>query len=593
LQHAPGIRSQAAKFDATQHLECPLPEFQADAPWTIGFWLTPEGSLSCPLSKIEPTGDRRGIELLWQKGRLIVNLAHRWGDNAIEVVMREAVISKQWRHVVVSYDGSQSARGLRINVDGVTAPLEIRRDTLNGTLATDQPLRIGRRDESLGYYGLLDELRIVARDMSADDAANWFRGERIRGILEVESGKRIARDAEILFDDFIDRNADQSTRDARDAVRQARQAEQELRAAIPLALVMQEQSPVRPTQVLERGQYDKPGEGVEPGVPAALLAWPDGEPRNRLGFARWLMSPDNPLTARVAVNRLWRQCFGEGIVRTMNDFGTQGESPTHPELLDYLAATFRDSGWDTKSLLRLIVTSRVYRQKSGFAVREADVVDPENRWLSRGPSFRLPMEMIRDQALAASGLLIPRIGGPSVKPHQPPGLWEDVSYNAEDSYEPDQGAGLWRRSVYTYVKRQAPPPALLLLDGPTREKCTLRRPRTNTPLQALLLLNDQTYIEAARQLALEALAAEQTDSSRARHLYRRLLSRIPADAELRQISGLLDRQRRRFAANHEAARELLAIGVTRSTGPYDPAELAAWAVAAHTIMNLDEAVTRR
>lgn len=593
LQQIPGIRSLAAKFDATQHLECQLPEFQADAPWTIGFWLTPEGSLGCPLSKIEPTGDRRGIEILWQKGRLAVNLVHRWGVSALEVVTREPIISKQWHHVVVSYAGSRSARGLHVAVDGANASLEIRRDTLNGTVTTGQPLRIGRRDEGLGYYGLLDELRIVARDMSVDDAASWFRSERIGGILEVEAGKRSARDAEVLLDDFIDRSSDQSTRNARDALRRARQTEQDLRGAIPLALVMQELSPTRPTHVLERGQYDRPGEVVEPGVPAALSAWPDGEPRNRLGLARWLVAHDNPLTARVAVNRFWRQCFGEGIVRTMNDFGTQGESPTHPELLDYLAATFRDSGWDIKGLLRMIVTSRVYRQQSRFAVREANPVDPENRWLSRGPSFRLPMEMIRDQSLAASGLLVRRIGGPSVKPYQPSGLWEDVSYNAEDSYEPDTGAGLWRRSLYTYVKRQAPPPALLLLDGPTREKCTLRRPRTNTPLQALLLLNDETFIEAARQLAQAALVKEHTDSNRLHHLFRCLLSRTAADAEKQQILGLLDRQRRRFATNHEAARQLLEVGAARPKGQFEPSELAAWTVVAHTIMNLDEAVTRR
>ncbi|MSR57398.1 MAG: DUF1553 domain-containing protein [Planctomycetaceae bacterium] len=593
LQQAPGIRSQAAKFDATQHLECHLPEFSADGLWTIGFWLVPDGSLSCPVSKIEPHGDRRGIEVLWQKGRLVVNLVHRWGASAIEVATREPTISKQWHQVVVSYDGSQTARGLRVFVDGANAPVDVRRDSLTGTVATDQPLRIGRRDEGLGFYGLLDELRIVSREVPSDDAANWFRGERIRGILEVATGQRSARDAEILLDDYIDRTPDQGCRDARDAVRHARQAEQEMRASIPLALVMEELSPPRQTHLLERGQYDKPGEVVEPGTPAALSAWPDGESRNRLGFARWLVARDNPLTARVAVNRLWRGCFGEGLVRTMNDFGTKGESPTHPALLDYLAATFRDGGWDVKGLLRLIVTSRAYRQNSRFAVRETEVIDPENRWLSRGPSFRLPMEMIRDQALAVSGRLVPRIGGPSVKPFQPPGLWEDVSYNAEESYEPDQGAGLSRRSLYTFVKRQAPPPALLLFDGPTREKCTLRRPRTNTPLQALLLLNDQTYIEAAHQVALTTLAAQPNDANRLPHLYRSVLSRAPAADELRHLTGLLERLRQRFAVNLDAAGQLLSVGATEPNDQFEPAELAAWTVLAHTVLNLDEAVMRR
>ena len=593
LQETPGIRGQAGKFDATQHLECDLPQFDADAPWTISFWLKPEGVISCPISKIEPQGDRRGFEILWQKGRLLVHLVHRWGQNAIEVRTRDASVSRQWHHVVVRYDGSTSAQGLRIDVDGTTVPLEIRRDNLNGSIATGQPLRIGRRDEGLGFYGPLDELRIIARDISSEEVAGWARVERIRGILEIDTGKRAAPDAERLLDDFIDHAADQATREARDAWRKARQAEQQLRAVVPLALVMEELSPARPTHILERGQYDKPGELVTPGVPAAFSPWPEGEPLNRLGFARWLMSRDNPLTARVAVNRLWRLCFGEGLVRTMNDFGTQGVSPTHPELLDYLAVTFRDSGWDVKSLLKLIVTSRTYRQSSRFANGEANAIDPENLWLARGSRFRLPMEMIRDQALAASGLLVARIGGPSVKPYQPPGLWEEVSYNEEDSYEVEQGAGLWRRSIYSFIKRQAPPPALLLLDGPTREKCTLRRPRTNTPLQALLLLNDPTYVEAARMLALNALLAESSDAARVRHLYQRLLSRSPTAAELQQLSGLLKRQRSRFAASPEAARELLEIGVTRPNSAVAPAELASWAVVAHTILNLDEAVVRR
>ncbi len=592
LQQTPGIRGQAGKFDATQHLECDLPEFQADKPWTLSFWMLPDSSLSCPVSKIEPEGDRRGLEVLWQKGRITVNLVHRWGADAIEVILREPAVSKQWHQVVVSYDGSRLAQGLKVYVDGVAAPLEVRRDSLTGTVANSEPLRIGRRDDGLGYYGLLDELRIVSGVIPAEEVAKGFRGERIRGVLEIPADKRMARDKELLLDDYIDHNPDEPTRVARQTLRTAQREEQDLRSAIPLALVMDELSPPRPTYLLERGQYNKHGEVVEPGVPVALSPWPAGEARNRLGFAWWLMARDNPLTARVAVNRLWRQCFGEGLVRNMTGFGTQGEPPTHPELLDYLAATFRDEGWDTKALLRLIVTSRTYRQRSQFLERGSELVDPENRWLARGASFRLPIEMIRDQALAASGLLVPQLGGPSVKPYQPPGLWEEVSYNAEDSYEPDRGPGLWRRSLYTYVKRQAPPPALLLFDGPTREKCTLRRSRTNTPLQALLLLNDETYVEAARQLAAATLAAETDDSQRVRQMYWRILTREATADELPQLLALLNRLRQRYSADAAAAAKLLAVGATPVESA-DPVELAAWTVVAHTLFNLDEAMVRR
>ena len=593
LQAVPGIRSQGLKFDATQHLECELPNWSLDAPWTIGVWLRPDGSLSCPLSRIEPTGNRRGLEVLWQKGRLVVNLVNQWGTNAIEVLTREPVAAKQWHHLVVSYDGSLRASGLQVFIDGNAVAAEVRRDTLNGTLTTNEPLRIGRRDDGLGYYGLMDELRIISHAVSPSEVVSWSRSERLRGILEISAAKRTAADSELLLDDFIDHSAEPHVRIGRDAVRQAHLAEQELQASIPTALVMDEQSPPRVTRILDRGQYNKPGDEVEPGVPTALSSWPEGAPRNRLGFAHWLVARDNPLTARVAVNRLWKQCFGEGLVRTVNDFGTQGEPPKYPELLDFLAATFRDSGWDVKKLLRLIVTSRTYRQRSQLTVREGEIVDPENFWLARGSSFRLPMEMLRDQALASSGLLVRRIGGPSVKPYQPPGLWEDVSYNAEETYETDRGDGRWRRSVYTYIKRQSPPPVLLLFDGPTREKCTLRRARTNTPLQALLLLNDETFVEAARLLAQDSRVADQTDESFLTRIFRSILARHPRPDEILLLMELLDRQRQRFAAEPMAAEELLSIGATPADSTIDPLELAAWTVVAHTILNLDEAITRR
>jgi hypothetical protein len=358
---------------------------------------------------------------------------------------------------------------------------------------------------------------------------------------------------------------------------------------------MQEVASPKPTHILKRGQYDAPGEVVTADVPPALSPWPEGAPRNRLGLAQWLVSPSHPLTARVAVNRFWLQCFGEGLVPTLNDFGLQGELPSHPELLDWLAVRFVSGGWNVKDMLRLLVTSATYRQVSAPS-RELLERDPNNRLLARGPRFRLPAEMIRDQALAVSGLLVDKLGGPPVKPYQPPGLWEAVSYNGELTYEPDRGEGLWRRTVYTHWKRTSPPPGVLVLDGPTRETCVVRRPRTNTPLQSLLLLNDETYVEAARVLAATVLASAgpgDAPEATARAMFRRVTARVPEPAEIAALRDLHARQKERFTADRAAAGKLLGVGMSPRGRELDPVELATWTVVGQAILNLDEVVMRR
>jgi hypothetical protein len=344
--------------------------------------------------------------------------------------------------------------------------------------------------------------------------------------------------------------------------------------------------------VLMRGQYNQPGEAVRADVPASLPPLSADAQRNRLGLARWMVSPENPLTARVAVNRLWQQCFGEGLVRTTNDFGLQGEPPTHPELLDWLALRFMKSGWDVKAMLKLIVTSAAFRQSS-TAPRELMARDPENRLLARGPRYRLPAETIRDQALAASGLLNERIGGQSVKPYQPAGLWEAVSYDGELTYDNSSGGDLWRRSVYSFWKRQAPPPALLAFDGPTRETCLVRRARTNTPLQALVLLNDDTYVEAGRALGALALRQAGDDDARLQFAFGRVMARAATKDEVGVLRRLLKQQRTRFMNDAEAAAQLCAVGHSPAGREMDPREVAAWIVTAQAIFNLDETVTFR
>jgi hypothetical protein len=591
FEYPSGILGQSAKFDATQHAEWDG-QFNADAAWTMGVWLMADSSLSCVLSKIEPQGNRRGFEVIWQKGRFQINLVNRWGSKAIEIVTLEPVASKKWHHLVLSYDGSRKAAGLKVFINGKLAALNILNDTLDDSIANTEPLRIGRRDSGLGFYGQLDELRVLQLATTAEEAESWFWSERLRGIIAQPIAKRSISDATLLQDYFVDHHADATTKEAHLRVHKAKQAEAALRESIPTTLVMQEMDKPRKAHVLARGQYDHPGETVQSGVPAALSAWPANAPKNRLGLARWLVSPDNPLTARVAVNRLWQQCFGEGLVRTVNDFGSQGEAPTHPELLDWLALRFMQSGWDVKALLKLILMSETYRQSSQFTVCGSPL-DPANRWLARGPSFRLSAEMVRDQALFVSGLLVPKIGGPSVRPYQPPGLWEAVSYNGEETYTADSDEGLWRRSLYSFWKRQSPPPALLTFDSPTREKCTVRRARTNTPLQALVLLNDETYVEAARALAAWALTQKGADDSRLTLAFRRVTSRMPAADEIATLTKLLHSQRTRFAVHRDEATKLIAIGASKHGHELDPVELAAWTVTLHTLFNLDETITRR
>jgi hypothetical protein len=362
---------------------------------------------------------------------------------------------------------------------------------------------------------------------------------------------------------------------------------------IPTTLVMEEMNEPRSTYILLRGAYDRLGDVVTAATPAVLPELDDNLPRNRLGLAQWLVSKGNPLTARVTVNRLWQQVFGTGLVRTSEDFGSQGELPSHPELLDWLAVTFRESGWNVKHLLRLLVTSATYRQQSHLSPILLEI-DPDNRLLARGPRLRLMAEFVRDQALAASGLLTGELGGPSVKPYHPPGLYEQVtSGSGYNVYVAGKGDELRRRSLYTYWKRSVPHPAMLLFDAPFRETCTLRRPTSNTPLQALNLLNDPTYVEAARFLAARMMGeGGSTIDSRLTHGFRLLLARPPRPRELEVLRAAFDRAYGDFQNDPEAANAFLAVGEMGRAPELGAVELSAYSLVAATLMNLDETVMK-
>ena len=355
-------------------------------------------------------------------------------------------------------------------------------------------------------------------------------------------------------------------------------------------MVMEERDTVVPTFIRLRGEYDNLGKEVHRRTPSALPPLPDDAPRDRLGLARWLFQPDHPLTARVAVNRLWQQIFGRGLVKSSADFGNQGDLPSHPELLDYLALSYQESGWDTKAMLRLLVTSSAYRQ-SGKLRPGDETTDPENKWLARGPAGKLTAEMLRDQALAASGLLNDSIGGKWVKPYQPPGLWNEMASEiGEPVYRNDRGADLFRRSLYTYFKRTIPPPDMLTMDASERTVCTVKRQETSTPLQALVTLNAPLYVEASRHLATSILSDEPTDDELIEKAFTRIVSRKPEAEERLILADILADNASYFERDAVAAEELLSIGST-SVGkpPVAPERLAAVTMAVSAIFNLDEA----
>ena len=365
-----------------------------------------------------------------------------------------------------------------------------------------------------------------------------------------------------------------------------RKAKEKLEGEVATTLVWKELAQPRQAHVLKRGQYDQPGEAVERGTPPFLPSFPADAPRDRLGLAKWLTSPDHPLTARVAVNRFWQQLFGVGLVRTSEDYGSQGEPPSHPELLDWLAVDFRENGWDIKRLIRMLVTSDAYC-RSAEVTDDMKRIDPLNRLLARGPRYRLDAEVLRDQALFLSGLLVDRQGGPSVKPPQPDGLWAAVGYSGSNTvrFTPDSGDKVYRRSVYTFWKRTSPPPQMATFDAPSRESCTARRERTNTPLQALLLMNEEQYVEAARGLAKRALAVEKisTPEQRIEWLFQTVTARLPDDRERRELLSLLEDTSAYYSQDPTLATELV--------GTSDAYE-AAWTIVASTILNLDEVISK-
>lgn len=593
-----GIAGRGLPMDASYHIRFPGESLRAGSPFSLALWVrfgrNPGMSV---LQQFESSA--RGFEVRLGESRVLPQyrrgqkLEFLWRDGASvhHVRTREWLLQNKPTHVLLTSAGP--ADSLRLFIDGEPAGLEV---VTSGELHSyTAPIEAGNKQwGDSTFRGLLDDLRVYSRPLSAAEAVQL--AVDYPALLEVNRITKRSRDRDqALTAYYLTRHAPAEWRAAYQDWKRLKKAQEELDASIVTTMVMSEMEKPRETFVLRRGDYASPGDKVEPGVPSALPPLPADVKPDRLALAKWLTDPANPLTARVTVNRFWQMYFGHGIVKTSEDFGSQGEPPVHAELLDWLATEFIRTGWDVKAMQRLIVTSEAYRQVSKVtpALHEKD---PENRLLARGPRVRLQAELIRDNALAVSGLLRPAIGGPSVLPYQPPGLWEELAFGEEftaQEYHQDHGDKLWRRSMYTFWKRTVPPATMSTFDAPDREKCVAKRSVTNTPLQALAVLNDPTFLEAARVLAARVLREEPaSDDARLSHAFFLVAAREPGAAERKVLRESLQSMKRAYARDEAAARKLLSVGEAPLPEDVPPPVLAAWANVCSILLNTDEAITK-
>jgi hypothetical protein len=589
--------------DSYVDLGADIAYFERSDPFSVSLWYKAmEDSLNGPI--FSKTGGFangfRGYELLIREdGSLAGLLSHTWPANAIEVHTGPVVPVGKWVHLTMAYDGSSKASGLKIFLDGKPLPVDVKTDHLRQSM-----LAYGKEKRGIGHPG---NLQIGKRGTNFAETLDRSQVDEIR----VFDRELTAIEAEMLagIPDPIDKNLDKGNIEAlREyyfavihqqhqqnlaALHELRKQENALISAQPEVMVMKERKDARRTFILDRGVYDAPTEEVFPTTPEVFFAFPEEYPRNRLGLAKWLLHEDNPLTARVAVNQYWQMIFGRGIVATPDDFGNQGAFPSHPELLDWLAIDFMASGWDLKRLIKLMVTSATYKQSS-VPQKDHFQRDPENTWLSRVNSSRLPAEMVRDQALASSGLLVRKIGGKSVKPYQPKGLWRELTAAYANEYVQDTGANLYRRSLYTIWKRSSPPPSMINFDASDKYVCTIKRQNTNTPLQALVLMNDPQYIEASRVLAEKMIKeAGKEPLDQLKYGFRAITSRDPGPDELKIIAGLYHSELMGFESAPHEADSLLQVGEFDRDKTLSKEKVAALTLVNSTLLNYDEAIFKR
>ncbi|TVQ05072.1 MAG: DUF1553 domain-containing protein [Balneolaceae bacterium] len=609
LKLVEGVNGNAIEFSHGNAVNLPrrFAQFERNDSFSLSFWVYPPESIG-----EVPMLVKKGMIFIGHPGydvflfdhRVSMRLVHGWPFNAIQVLTEEPLTPGEWSHITVTYNGSSRADGIEIFINGEIQTVHVEHDTLfkNIMIPSDEP-RYGYQDfllghrqsfEQLRYDGMrLDEIRIFERRLSEAEAL-ILSGKRaeLDQLLALNSNELTRGQENILFSHYL-LHAAPDIDAVKEDLRNYRVELSSVKDTLPEVMVMEERLNRRTSYIRERGMYDQLGEVVYPGVPSSIMEFPDEFPQNRLGLARWIMHDDNPLTARVLVNRYWQMIFGNGLVDTPDDFGNQGSIPSHPELLDWLAVEFRESGWDLKHLLKTMVMSATYRQSSVMTPQMREL-DPNNRLLARGPRYRLPAEMIRDNALLASGLLVDKIGGPSVFPYQPEGLWEETTSGRHlTTYYQDSGDNLYRRSIYTFWKRTVPPPGMTTFDAAMRTHPTVQREHTSTPLQALHTLNDPIYIESSRLLA-ERMLREGGESLDEQIIFafRAAVSRKPNRQELDILRELFEEEYQTYKDDPGLAEQLLKVGEFPADKQLSPVDVAARTILTNAIFNLDETITK-
>lgn len=571
--------------------------FDRNQPFSIGIWVNIPEKIKNGVIFHKGSGaaiyNFKGFHLALKDNQLELLMAHTAPDNAIIEYARD-IPRNEWVHLAITYDGSSKASGYKLFMNGAELSTEVKVDNLYkdiifyGNVIGGEPgIQIGARWRGQGIGNArIDDIMIFDRELTALEIIQVVDPSRFRSLISTPSAELTKLQRRQLYTYYLD-NLSSQYQSSIASLQEQRKIYSDTLEKIPAVMVMKEMEEARPTYVLERGVYNAHGKQVFPNTPTSILPWKAEYPKNRLGFAQWIFDDDHPLTARVAVNRYWQNYFGRGLVNTTEDFGNQGALPSHPELLDWLAIQFRESGWDVKALQKLIVMSAAYRQDS-YTSPEIRKLDPDNILLARGPTQRLTSEMVRDQALFASGLMVRKIGGKSVKPYQPEGLWR----MSGSRYKRDSGEGLYRRSIYTLQKRAVPNPTLSTFDQPDRSECTVRRQKTNTPLQALVLLNDPTFVEAARALGVE-MSKKKTPREGIIDAYIRLTAKKPSNEELTLLLELHQKEYKKFSINQDKAKGWLDLGEHRADDSIDKNQLAANTIVASVIMNSDASITKR